>query len=140
MLVQVGLCRNCSETTLLVFPRGGSNLLKSKFQASSLILCQLVSDLVGNPDCWFCHAKAYFLFQWNFPLLMQAWKLGPALALGNTVVMKLAEQTPLSGLHIAKLAAEVTCYRNLNSYPLAALCFNSYDFLNWGLHWTWVTQ
>ena len=38
---------------------------------------------------------------------MQAWKLGPALALGNTVVMKLAEQTPLSGLHIAKLAKEV---------------------------------
>ena len=31
---------------------------------------------------------------WNFPLLMQAWKLGPALATGNTVVMKLAEQTP----------------------------------------------
>lgn len=46
------------------------------------------------------------IIPWNFPLLMQAWKLGPALALGNTVVMKLAEQTPLSGLHIAKLAAE----------------------------------
>ncbi|CAD5210233.1 unnamed protein product [Bursaphelenchus okinawaensis] len=43
---------------------------------------------------------------WNFPLLMQAWKLGPALAAGNTVVMKTAEQTPLSALHVAKLAAE----------------------------------
>ena len=37
---------------------------------------------------------------------MQAWKLGPALAMGNTVVMKLAEQTPLSGLHIAELSRE----------------------------------
>ena len=40
-------------------------------------------------------------------MLMQAWKLGPALAAGCVVVMKLAEQTPLSGLHIAALAAEV---------------------------------
>ena len=37
---------------------------------------------------------------------MQAWKLGPALACGNTVVMKPAEQTPLTALYIAKLAAE----------------------------------
>ena len=37
---------------------------------------------------------------------MQAWKLGPALATGNTVVMKLAEQTPLTGLHIASLVKE----------------------------------
>jgi aldehyde dehydrogenase (NAD+) len=38
---------------------------------------------------------------------MQAWKLGPALAAGTCIVMKLAEQTPLSGLYIAALAAEV---------------------------------
>ena len=37
---------------------------------------------------------------------MQAWKLGPALATGNTIVMKLAEQTPLTGLHIASLIKE----------------------------------
>ena len=37
---------------------------------------------------------------------MQAWKLGPALATGNTVVMKLAEQTPLTGLYIAQLIKE----------------------------------
>ena len=54
------------------------------------------------------------MLQWNFPLLMQAWKLGPALSLGNTVVMKLAEQTPLSGLHIAKLAEEVNCLEKVN--------------------------
>ena len=39
-------------------------------------------------------------------LTLQAWKLGPALATGNTVVMKLAEQTPLTGLHIAALIKE----------------------------------
>src|SRR5215469_8781033 len=36
------------------------------------------------------------IIPWNFPMLMQAWKLAPALAAGNTVVMKPAEQTPLS--------------------------------------------
>lgn len=46
------------------------------------------------------------IIPWNFPLLMQAWKLGPALAAGNTVVMKVAEQTPLTALYVAKLSAE----------------------------------
>ncbi|WP_411027484.1 aldehyde dehydrogenase family protein, partial [Salmonella sp. s54925] len=46
------------------------------------------------------------IIPWNFPMLMQAWKLAPALAAGCVVVMKLAEQTPLSGLYIAALAAE----------------------------------
>lgn len=44
---------------------------------------------------------------WNFPLMFTSWKLGPALAAGNTVVMKPAEITPLSSLRIAELAAEV---------------------------------
>jgi gamma-glutamyl-gamma-aminobutyraldehyde dehydrogenase len=43
---------------------------------------------------------------WNFPALMAAWKLGPALATGNCVVLKPAEQTSLSALHLAELAAE----------------------------------
>ena len=47
------------------------------------------------------------IIPWNFPLLMQAWKLAPALAAGTCIVMKPAEQTPLSGLYIAALAAEV---------------------------------
>ena len=46
------------------------------------------------------------IIPWNFPLLMAAWKLGPALATGNTVVMKLAEQTPLTGLRLAQLFLE----------------------------------
>jgi aldehyde dehydrogenase (NAD+) len=43
---------------------------------------------------------------WNFPLLMLAWKIAPALALGNTVVLKPAEFTPLSALLFAELAAQ----------------------------------
>ncbi len=43
---------------------------------------------------------------WNFPLLMLAWKVAPALAAGNTVVLKPAETTPLSALHFAQIAAE----------------------------------
>ena len=46
------------------------------------------------------------IIPWNFPLLMAAWKLGPALATGNTVVLKPAEQTPLSALRLAELIAE----------------------------------
>jgi acyl-CoA reductase-like NAD-dependent aldehyde dehydrogenase len=47
------------------------------------------------------------IIPWNFPLLMAAWKLGPALAAGCTVVLKPAEQTPLSALRIGELALEV---------------------------------
>lgn len=46
------------------------------------------------------------IIPWNFPLLMQAWKLGPALAAGNTIVIKPAEQTPLTALYIAQLIKE----------------------------------
>jgi len=46
------------------------------------------------------------IIPWNFPLLMQAWKLGPALAVGCTVVMKLSEKTPLSGLILCDLIKE----------------------------------
>jgi aldehyde dehydrogenase (NAD+) len=46
------------------------------------------------------------IIPWNFPLLMQAWKWGPALATGNTIVLKPAEQTPLTALRVASLAQE----------------------------------
>jgi aldehyde dehydrogenase (NAD+) len=46
------------------------------------------------------------IIPWNFPLLMVAWKWGPALAAGCTVVMKPAEQTPLSCLRVAQLAQD----------------------------------
>lgn len=44
---------------------------------------------------------------WNFPLMFTSWKMGPALAAGNTVVMKPAEITPLSTLRIAEMMAEI---------------------------------
>jgi phenylacetaldehyde dehydrogenase len=46
------------------------------------------------------------IIPWNFPLLMAAWKLAPALAAGCTVVLKVAEQTPLSGLRLGELVQE----------------------------------
>src|SRR5271165_1064864 len=46
------------------------------------------------------------IIPWNFPLLMAAWKLGPALATGNTVVLKPAEQTPLTALRLGELIQE----------------------------------
>ncbi|HKV56022.1 MAG TPA: aldehyde dehydrogenase family protein [Candidatus Binataceae bacterium] len=46
------------------------------------------------------------IIPWNFPLLMAAWKLGPALACGNTVILKPAEQTPLTALRLGELITE----------------------------------
>ncbi len=70
------------------------------------------------------------IIPWNFPLLMAAWKLGPALATGNCVVLKPAEQTPLSALLLAQLMAEagvpdgvvnvVTGFGETAGAPLAA--------------------
>lgn len=64
----------------------------------------------GNYFCYTRHEPVGVVGQiipWNFPLLMQAWKWGPALAAGNCIVLKPAEQTPLSALAVAKLAQEV---------------------------------
>lgn len=65
--------------------------------------------LSGDYFCYTRHEPVGVVGQiipWNFPLLMQAWKLAPALACGNTVVMKTAEQTPLSALRIGELIVE----------------------------------
>jgi aldehyde dehydrogenase (NAD+) len=64
----------------------------------------------GNFFCYTRHEPVGVVGQiipWNFPLLMQAWKWGPALAAGNCVVLKPAEQTPLTALRVAQLAQEV---------------------------------
>jgi aldehyde dehydrogenase len=47
------------------------------------------------------------IIPWNFPILMAAWKLAPALAAGNCVVLKPAEQTPVSILHLMELIADL---------------------------------
>ena len=44
---------------------------------------------------------------WNYPLMMAAWKLAPALAGGNTIVLKPSEQTPLTTLKLAKIIADI---------------------------------
>ncbi len=46
------------------------------------------------------------IIPWNYPLVMVAWKWGPALAAGCTIVMKPAEQTPLTALYVCSLAKE----------------------------------
>jgi aldehyde dehydrogenase (NAD+) len=64
----------------------------------------------GNYFCYTRHEPIGVVGQiipWNFPLLMQAWKWGPALACGNTIVLKPAEQTPLTALRVAELAQDV---------------------------------
>ncbi len=64
----------------------------------------------GNYFCYTRHEPvgvAGQIIPWNFPLLMQAWKWGPALAAGNCIVLKPAEQTPLTALYVARLAQEV---------------------------------
>ncbi|MBA2115220.1 aldehyde dehydrogenase family protein [Bremerella alba] len=48
-----------------------------------------------------------FIFPWNFPILLIGWGIAPALAAGNTVVIKPAEDTPLSAIYLAELAKEV---------------------------------
>lgn len=55
-----------------------------------------------------CHSLgvAGQVIPWNFPLLMAAWKIAPALATGNTVVLKPAETTPLTSLHLAQIIQE----------------------------------
>lgn len=47
------------------------------------------------------------IIPWNFPLLMLVWKIAPALATGNTIVIKPAEQTPLSALFVARLISNI---------------------------------
>ena len=54
---------------------------------------------------------------WNYPLMMMAWKLAPAIAGGNTVVFKPSEQTPLTALKLAKLLAEILPEGVVNVVP-----------------------
>ena len=62
------------------------------------------------------------IIPWNFPLPMFAWKVGPALACGCTVVLKPAEQTPLTALLVSKLLYEVIDFCSLY---IEVLCLNS---------------
>ncbi len=52
------------------------------------------------------------IIPWNFPVEMVSWKVGPALACGNTMVIKPAEQTPLTALYFASLVKEVFYFQH----------------------------
>ncbi len=72
-------------------------------------MAMVVREPVGVVGC---------VLPWNFPMLMLAWKIGPALAAGNSVVLKPAEQTSLTALRIAELATEAGLPRGvLNVVP-----------------------
>ena len=72
-------------------------------------MAMVVREPVGVVGC---------VLPWNFPMLMLAWKIGPALAAGNSVVLKPAEQTSLTALRIAELALEAGLPRGvLNVVP-----------------------
>lgn len=61
------------------------------------VACTIVREAVGVVGA---------VLPWNFPLMTAAWKVGPALAAGNTMVLKPAEQTPLTTIRLAELATE----------------------------------
>ena len=76
---------------------------------------------------YFCYTKLEpvgvvgQIIPWNFPLLMFAWKLAPALATGNTSVMKPAEQTPLTALRVGELILEAGFPRRRRQHFVAGL-------------------
>ncbi|WP_165252354.1 aldehyde dehydrogenase family protein [Paludisphaera soli] len=73
---------------------------------------KLTGDTIPVRGNYFCYSKREpvgvvgQIIPWNFPMLMVAWKWGPALAAGCTIVMKPAEQTPLTALRMGELAME----------------------------------
>lgn len=73
---------------------------------------KIVGQTIPISGPYFCYTKSEpvgvcaQIIPWNFPLLMAAWKLGPALASGCTIVLKPAEQTPLTALRLGELIVE----------------------------------
>jgi aldehyde dehydrogenase (NAD+) len=73
------------------------------------VQCRSARAVAGH-DAWTVRhpwGPCGFIFPWNFPMLLVGWNIAPALAAGNTVVLKPAEDTPLSTLYLASLAKEV---------------------------------
>jgi len=94
--VDIGFCIECFRYYAGWADKVGGKVIKPT-QNSSSIFCFTWHEPVGVVGA---------IIPWNFPLLMQAWKLGPALAMGCTVVMKLSEKTPLSGMLVCDLIRE----------------------------------
>src|SRR5258707_6073015 len=114
--------KNIDERAELETLDNGKPIFESRY-----VDMPMVADVVGYFGGWatkihgetvntFSNAFTYTLREpvgvvgaivaWNFPLLLASWKLGPALACGNTVVLKPAEQTPLTALRFGELALE----------------------------------
>jgi len=99
-------------TVSLLFYETGTKLFKFKISGWADKIHGLTVPADGPHHVQTLHEPigvAGQIIPWNFPLLMFAWKVCPALACGNTVVIKTAEQTPLSALYASKLLHEV-CY------------------------------
>ncbi len=95
------------DTTGLDVPRTAATFryfggMADKYQGSVVPVERGFLDYVVREP----HGVVGQIVPWNFPLMFTSWKLGPALAAGNTVVLKPAELTPLTSLRVAELAAE----------------------------------
>jgi len=94
--VDIGFVIECYRYYAGFADKGGGKVINSTRDSGSTF-CFTTHEPIGV-----CGA----IIPWNFPLLMQAWKLAPALAMGCTIVMKLSEKTPLSGLMMCSLIKE----------------------------------
>jgi aldehyde dehydrogenase (NAD+) len=97
----------------------GKTLFDSDFDVTSTIACldyyggaanKIYGETLAAPEGYFVYTRREpvgvcgLIVPWNFPLAIAIWKLGPALAAGNTVVMKPASETPVTALMLADLA------------------------------------
>lgn len=108
--------RDCAEvdipetiTTLLWHAESIDKIYDQTAPSGDDAIAMIVREPVGVVGC---------VLPWNFPLLMLAWKIAPALAAGNSVIVKPAEQTSLTALRVAELAMEAGIPRGvLNVLP-----------------------
>lgn len=88
--------------------RGDIELVIKYLKSSAGMADKIDGRVINTGDGYFSYTKRQPLgvcgqiIPWNFPLLMWAWKIAPALVTGNTVVLKTAESTPLSALYVSK--------------------------------------
>lgn len=96
----------------LVNAAGDVALAAKYIKASAGFADKIYGRVIETGDSHFTYTRREPLgvcgqiIPWNFPLLMWSWKIGPALATGNTVVLKPAESTPLSALYVSQLVKE----------------------------------
>ena len=76
--------------------------------------CASIASANFSSACWRSLGVVGQVTPWNYPLLMAVWKIGPALAAGNTVVLKPSDTTPESTLRLAELASEFLPAGTLN--------------------------